>query len=224
MKRAADNARLYAVTAAVFAVGTVAFWLFAPIDKTAVPYRNKLENGCYMLFGSAVIDEPGCFELQEDVVFDGDDDYFLVIRSSDVRIDLKGNMVTGPGQSSTQSGIYIDGGDNIDISNGSLGGFMFGIRGETSAAGETLEGVKLRKLNITNASLVGVKLIADDVSIENIHVETPQGAENRKYDYVLDIDVEALSCSYRGSQQNSSSDHDRNEPLVRLPENCRIAR
>lgn len=53
MNRAAENIRLYAATAASFIIGIGGFLLFAPIDKNAVPYQNKLENGCFMLFGSA---------------------------------------------------------------------------------------------------------------------------------------------------------------------------
>jgi hypothetical protein len=225
MSRAAENIRLYAVTAAIFTVGIGGFFLFAPIDKNAAPYQNKkLENGCFMLFRSAVLDQPGCFELQEDVAFEGDNDYFLLIKSSDVQVELNGRTVTGPGQSSTQSGIYIEGGDNISISNGSIGGFMFGIRGEPSAAGEPLKKVQLKNLNVSNASLIGVKLIADDVTIDNTYVEAPKEVENRKYDYVFDVSVEAKACSYSEGRGARVSGQRLENPLVRLPDHCALNR
>jgi hypothetical protein len=224
MSSAAENIRLYSITTAIFAVGIGAFVLFAPIDKKAVPYQNKLENGCFMLFGTAVLDEPGCFELQEDVAFEGDNDYFLLIKSSDVRVDMNGKMVTGPGQSSTQAGIYIEAGDNISISNGSIGSFMFGIRGEPSAAGEPLKQVQLKNLKVSNASLIGVKLIADEVDIDNTYVEAPKEVENRKYDYVFDVSVEAKTCKYGESKVKTVSMQRPDSPLVRLPDNCVIER
>jgi len=224
MSRAAETIRLYTATAAIFAVGIGAFLLFAPIDKKAVPYQNKLENGCFMLFRSAVLDQPGCFELQEDVAFEGDNDYFLLIKSSDVHVELNGWTVTGPGQSSTQSGIYIEGGDNISISNGSIAGFMFGIRGEPSAAGEPLKKVQLKNLNVSNASLIGVKLIADDVTIDNTYVEAPKEGENRKFDYVFDVSVEAKVCSYSDGKGAGVSGQRLENPLVRLPDQCALNR
>lgn len=224
MSTAAENIRLYAATAAVFAIGIGAFTLFAPIDRNAVPYQNELENGCFMVFRNSVLDRPGCFELQEDVTLDRDNDYFLWIKSSDVKVDLKGKTVTGPGQSSTQSGIYIEGGDNISISNGSIAGFMFGIRGEPSAAGEPLKQIQLKNLKVSNASLIGVKLIADDVNIENTNVEAPKEVENRKYDYVFDVSVEAQTCSYGTGKRRIPTGKPGKEPLVNLPDHCVVER
>lgn len=102
MSRAAETIRLYTATAAIVAVGIGAFFLFAPIDKKAVPYQNKLENGCFMLFRSAVLDQPGCFELQEDFAFGGDSDFFLWTKASDVQVDLNGRAVTEPGCSAAR--------------------------------------------------------------------------------------------------------------------------
>lgn len=222
MSRAAENNRLYAATAAIFTVGVGAFMLFAPIDKEAVPYQNKLENGCFMLFRSAVLDQPGCFELQEDVVFEADNDYFLLIKSSDVKVEMNGRTVTGPGQSSTQSGIYIEGGDKISISNGSIGGFMFGIRGEPSAVGEPLKQIQLKNLEVSNATLIGVKLIAEEVDIDNTHVEAPKEVENRKYDYVFDVSIEAKTCRYVEGKGKRVSLQGPDSALVRLPDTCVI--
>ncbi|MFN7093542.1 MAG: hypothetical protein ACK4P4_23695 [Allorhizobium sp.] len=220
MSRVAENIGLYATTVAVFAIGISAFMLLAPIDRTVIPYQNKLENGCYMLFSKAVLAQPGCFELQEDVAFENNDDYFLLIKSSDVRVDLKGKSVTGPGQSSTQSGIYIEGGDNISISNGSIGGFMFGIRGEPSVAGEPLKYVQLKDLKVTNASLIGVKLIANEVSIDNTDVEAPGDSENRIHDYIFDVSIEAQTCFYNNGKRRKPLGRPADGSRVRLPDHC----
>jgi len=222
MSRAAENKRLYVATGAILAAGIGAFTLLAPIDKRAAPYWNELDNGCFMLFGTAVLDRPGCFELQQDVVLEGDNEYFLYINSSDVQVDLKGKTVTGPGQSSTQSGIYINGGDNIRIANGSISGFLFGIRGEPTATGEPLKYLQLRNLEVSNASLIGITLFADEVYMLGTRVEAPGEVKNRKYDYFLDIRVEAQTCYYQEGRREGASLQPPSNPLVALPDHCVI--
>lgn len=218
MSRTVENIRLYSATAAIFLVGVTGFSLLAPVDKRAEPYQNRLENGCFMLFGTAMLDRPGCFELQEDVTVKDGDDYFLWIKSAGVHVDLKGKTVTGPGQSSRQSGIYIEGGDDISISNGSVAGFMFGIRGEASSSGKTLGQVHIENMRISNSSVIGVKLVADNVTMRNTQVQAPAEASGRQFDYLKDISIEAKSCSYFPAPRSSVGRFA--YYLARSPQNC----
>lgn len=220
MSKAADNARLYAATAAIFAVGTISFMLMAPINKRASPYWHELENGCFMLFATAVLDQPGCFELQEDVVLEGDNEYFLYINSSDVQVDLKGKTVTGPGQSSTQAGIYINGGDNITITNGSVAGFLFGIRGEPTSDGEPVKRLSISNLKVTDASLIGIMLNVNEVFMSGITVIAPQEVQNKRYDYFADVKVNAQTCYYEKDENDLEQLGPLSERFLALQTKC----
>ncbi|EDQ34830.1 hypothetical protein HPDFL43_01495 [Hoeflea phototrophica DFL-43] len=224
MSRAADNTRLYAATVAIFAVGVISFLLMAPINKRASPYWHELDNGCFMLFATAVLDQPGCFELQEDVVLEGDNDYFLYINSSDVQVNLKGKAVTGPGQSSTQSGIYINGGDNIKIANGSIAGFLFGIRGEPTSDGEPIRRLMLSNLKVSDASLIGITLDVNEVSMSGITVIAPQEVQNKKYDYFVDIRVNAQTCYYEQDWHEAESLKPPRTQILALQADCELSK
>jgi len=193
-------------------------------NKVDHPYKFPLVNGCYQVFDSAYLNKPGCYVLQNDVFVETDNQYFAWISSDNVRLDLNGKNVTGPGALSMHSGIYIEAGNNIMISNGSIGSFRYGIRGEPSAAGEPLKYIHLKNLKVSNASLVGIKLVADEVHIESTKVQAPQDVDNRENDYVNDIKVEAETCYYDSGDRDSTSIQPMGNPLVSLPENCLIAK
>lgn len=250
MSKYPENLVLYATTGVIFAVGFGTYSALAPIadmlesantglssidrslatiamsispvDKNRSPYRNRLKDGCYQVFGPAVLDQPGCYTVQEDITFEKDTDYLVYIKASDVTVDLNGKTVTGTGQSSVQSGIYIESGDNIKIRNGTVKDFMFGIRGEEGIDGEPLESVIVENVRVANASLIGIKVVSSKVSLRGTSVTSSDSPEPKQYQYLFDYLIEADECHIRPGGAASLQGTMAPGPRVMLPADCVI--
>ncbi len=185
------------------------------------PYKAIQVNGCYQIFDRAYLDRPGCYVLQNDVLVANGSEGFLFIHSENVDLDLNGKTVVGTAESSTQAGIYVGGGDGIVIRNGTIRGFMFGIRGEAGEDGSRLENIAIKNVNVAGASTIGIKLDAADVSLIDVGVESRKEAIDSKRQYLFDISVDAVRCLY--SQTAARVDHktDDDPSLIRLPADCR---
>lgn len=200
----------------------------APVNKMASPYANKLKDGCYQIFGSAVLDRPGCYILQEDIKIEKRNGFFLYIKSSDVAVDLNGKTVTGPGQFSLHSGVFIKGGENIIIKNGTIKDFMFGIRADDGVDkkridDEPLKSVYIENVDVVNASIFGIILKVEEVFLrENSVFRVLSEQEDIKYDYIYDIYVESKYCYYKAANKIEKKESEKKIPLIVLPKNCNI--
>ncbi|SOE17800.1 hypothetical protein SAMN05877838_2704 [Hoeflea halophila] len=250
MSKYPENLVLYATTGIIFAVGVGTYSALAPIadllesadtglssidrslatiamaispvDKNRSPYQNRLKDGCYQVFGPAILDRPGCYTVQEDITFEKDTEYLVYIKASDVTVDLNGKTVSGTGQSSVQSGIYIESGDNVKIKNGTVKGFMFGIRGEEGIDGEPLGSVIVENVRVADASLIGIKVVSSKVSLRGTVVTSSDGPEPKKYDYLFDYLIEADECHLKPAGNAPLLDAATPDPRVRLPADCVI--
>jgi hypothetical protein len=75
-----------------------------------------------------IISTPGSYYLTEDVTASGT---AITVDVNDVTIDLAGFALVGPG-SGTNYGIYMSGRSNVEIRNGTVRDFYYGIREDSS--------------------------------------------------------------------------------------------
>lgn len=80
-----------------------------------------------------IIKSPGCFRLTEDYSTQEPNQWAIHIEARDVLIDLDGHTITGPGATSTASGIYAVESPGLRIRGGTISGFLFGARVENSS-------------------------------------------------------------------------------------------
>lgn len=140
------------------------------------PYKAVQLNGCFQIFDRAYLDRPGCYVLRNDVFVENGSEGFLSIFSDNVDLDLNGKTVAGAGAISTQAGIDVGSGDGIIIRNGTIKDFMFGIRRETGPTGDRLEKIAIKNIDIANASIIGIKLDAVDVSLIDVRATSQKDA------------------------------------------------
>ncbi|PCI02473.1 MAG: hypothetical protein COB78_13230 [Hyphomicrobiales bacterium] len=184
-------------------------------------YKLPLIDGCYQILKSAYIDKPGCYTVQEDLFLEKSNDYLAWIKSDNVSINLNGKTVMGPGENSIQSGVYIEGGNDIAISNGIIDGFMFGIRGAADAQGNPLKAVSVANVTISNSSLIGIQLAADKVRILDSKIVRLEH-KTSKHNYVLDIQLTSPECYYSGVVVYEKMGSNVIDPLIILPTDCKV--
>lgn len=78
------------------------------------------------IYGPTVIRQPGIYVLARDLVVS--EGHGIIVRASDVVIDLNGHTIYGPNSRSTRSiGIYVENQSRVTIRNGTITGFLYGI-------------------------------------------------------------------------------------------------
>lgn len=221
MSKTAKNIELYFATFLILTIGVVGFWVFAPHDKRGDPYWNRLANGCFMLYGAAILDRPGCFELHKDLVLGRPNDYFLYIKSSNVSVDLKGFTIDGPGRDSISAAILVEAGDNVRIQNGRISQFMYGIRVEPGVAKPSPGAIYIKDIEVIDASVIGIKLQSDQAFLRGISVSRSQNeGEIEKFKYLYDILVSSANCDYKAAKPSTDQVVTKQTPTTALPDSC----
>lgn len=134
------------------------------------------------------ITEPNSYYLVEDIQFADTSNHAITIECDDVTIDLMGYTLKGP-DSGVRSGIYMNGCSNVEIRNGTVRDFYYGIHEDSDT------GTQHRIINIRAISnlLFGIllsshgNLVKDCTATENVasgiqagHASTVTG--NTAYD------------------------------------------
>lgn len=114
------------------------------------------------------ITEPNSYYLVEDVSFTDKLNHAITIECNDVTIDLSGFSVTGPG-SGTSSGIYMNSRRNVEIRNGTIRDFEYGIH-EEGQSGKNHRVIDVRAISnsVSGIYLVGIgHLVKDCTASDN---------------------------------------------------------
>jgi parallel beta-helix repeat protein len=116
------------------------------------------------------IAQRGSYYLTQDINFTDTAHHAITVGCNDVTIDLKGYTITGP-NSTSYSGIYLDGCKNVEICNGTVRDFYSGIL-DPSNYGEGYRIINIRVVSNTNNGIqlfaIG-SLVKDCTSLENGH-------------------------------------------------------
>ncbi len=117
------------------------------------------------------INSPGCYRLSEDASYSDKNGTAIIVRSNRVRIDLGGFHIKGPAQSSYSVGIAVSGGHDISIQNGSVDGFLFGIRAESDGEAGPANRLLIKNLNLDDNALGAIMAGGREIHLENVVVK-----------------------------------------------------
>ena len=127
----------------------------------------RIRYNCGIISAPTLIDRTGCYELTKDVIVYDPNAEGIHIRAARVKLNLNGFSVKGPGESSLQAGIYVEGGKSVEIRNGRVEGFNIGIRGEDDRDGSVTESLLIEDIVVEDVVYFGLKLDAQDIEIKN---------------------------------------------------------
>jgi parallel beta-helix repeat protein len=114
------------------------------------------------------ITQRGSYYLTQDVNFTDTAHHAITVGCNDVTIDLKGYSITGP-NSTSYSGIYMDGHTNVEVRNGTVRDFHNGIS-EDSFNGRGHRVINIRAVSNTIGGIYLVSrgdLVKDCTAVEN---------------------------------------------------------
>lgn len=223
MRRLEGNPRLYVWTLGILLAGTLVYSNLYRVSRMAMFAGTFIERlGCFPIYDSALLTMSGCYIVQNDISVKGRNSYALYVKAPDVSIDLNGKVLSGPSARSMQAGIYIEGGEDVSISNGFIQGFMFGLRGEPDRFGDSLKSVTLDKIRIADTQLIGFKFVADAVKVTDTRVITADPTLHTDGRGLFGAIVEAPKCELHGVQFRTHPSVGNEQPPSVLPQSCEI--
>lgn len=149
------------------------------------------------------IKSPGTYCLTKD--FETDETP-IVIKSNNVRIDLAGHRLQGPGTPDSKAiGVAWDSQSDISVSNGTIAGFFYGIRGRAphekislgpeSAASD----INVHNLVLLDNSFRGILVDAARVMIKGNLIQNTGGTTIYDDAYSMGIEVIGPGCLVQGN-------------------------
>ena len=163
--------------------------------STLVSPAAKEKPECSPITAPVVISASGCYILQSNFVATAAGDSAIIIDGVDAEIDLAGYGLKAAASSSAV-GIQAINSGSIRISNGSIEGFLFGIRIETD---RDLSSVEISEVDISGGAR-GLFVQADEVRIHNTYVHDVKGYEKWPQAHSIGIEVNADRCKLRDNR------------------------
>lgn len=106
-----------------------------PASSTATTAYTISESGSYYLAGDRLCTSTG-----------------IIVSADNVTIDLMGYSLIGPGNTSSNYGVFMNANHNVEIKNGTVRSFQYGIyEGDTSGTGH-----RVIDIRVTGNSLCGI--------------------------------------------------------------------
>lgn len=140
----------------------------AALAWTSPRYEAATKADCPSAPLPVIISWSGCFRVMEDYATTEAGQWAIHIEAPDVILDLDGHSITGPGDISTASGIYAENSPGLRIRNGSIRGFLFGIRVENQAGSVEVSGAALSG-SARAAVLHGDLVVATGNTFSEVH-------------------------------------------------------
>ena len=145
---------------------------------------------CTPLSAPTVISAPGNYCLGATVTV-GSGVVPFTINSPNVSFDLKGYSIAGPG-SGTGVGIYVPSGKyNVKIYNGSISGFMYGIRAINA------NGVSLTGIDASYNTFRGVAITGSNARVEHSRIDFLNGHVPYADSYTMAVEILGPNCIVR---------------------------
>lgn len=150
-----------------------------------------------------IIKNPGCYILEQDVFIKEPGQNAISIQTNDVKLDLNYHMINGPHLlKGWGNGIYANKVNNINIKNGTISGFLYGVKIEGGDSGENSNSISINDMIITNNYFRGILVEAQDARISNNYVLNTGGTEFFENPFPMAIEVKGTSCIIKNNKIN----------------------
>lgn len=142
--------------------------------------------------------KPGCYKLQQDLHVATPGDNAITVAADNVRIDLAGRRIVGPGDpKGSGNGVYANAVSNLEITNGSIKGFLYGVRIDGGSRGDASANIKARKLIARDNFFRGISIEAGNAEISGNKVVNTGRTTLFADAYAAAIEVKGRHCKVK---------------------------
>lgn len=140
------------------------------------------------------IESAGCYQLTGDLVMHDPAGTGVLIRSNNVRLDLGGHRIKGPSISHGSGvGVAAQGVRDVVVENGTIGGFLYGLRVE-GRKGRVTERFTVRKIVLTNNTFRGAAIAGTETLVENVVAEGTGGTLFFPDSFAVGLELAGRDC------------------------------
>lgn len=141
------------------------------------------------------IDRPGCFRLSADLALQDLSGNAITVAADGVELDLNRKTLGGPMDArGSGAGIYANGVKRLRISNGTVKGFLYGIRIDGGSSGELASDVVITKVAASNYYFRGILVQAANASIEDNEIHATGGTLMFPDAFAIGVEVAGNRC------------------------------
>lgn len=141
------------------------------------------------------ISEPGCYKLAKDVLLPARNSVGISIDANRVSLDLDMHHIDGPKQPATASiGVSVLGGRDIIIQNGTISGFLYGVRVEGGSGLRKTERFELNSVMLTDNFFRGAAINGMSSIVRNVTVQRTGGTTLFPSAYATGIELIGRDC------------------------------
>jgi len=158
---------------------------------------NAQVNTSCKIISSApyVINETGCYRISVDISVEDESTNAITINVDDVYLDLNGKHIRGPQTLLVSSaGIYAQGVKKLTITNGSIAGFLYGIRVDRGSEASPSKKIIVSRVRAFQNSFRGISLNAEYVKIFENEVTQTGGSRLFPDSFSIGIEIDGSNC------------------------------
>ena len=146
------------------------------------------------------IESPGCFRLSSDLDFADPAGYAITLQANDIILDLAGHRISAQANAITTSvGIYAQGRKRLQISNGTLENFFYGVRADRGEGPAMSSDIVVQNLTIMNSTFRGIMINGPRAKIVNNSVFNTGGTTLYQDAFAIGIEVFGPNCDIAGN-------------------------
>ncbi len=141
------------------------------------------------------INESGCYRLSVDISVEDESTNAITIFADNVYLDLNGKQIRGPQtQLVSSAGIYAQGVQKLTVTNGSVTGFLYGIRVDRGLVASPAKQVVVSRIRAFKNSFRGISLNAERAKIIGNEVTQIGGSRIFHDSFAIGIEVDGSNC------------------------------
>lgn len=143
----------------------------------------------------------GCYEMLRDLAIEKLGESGIVIAASNVTLNLNGHRLSGPfNLMGSGAGVAVEGQRNVSVENGSIAGFLYGVRAGSAPGQPGSDRFRLRNMAILDNGFRGVTVRGANAVVENVTVERTGGTHLFPDASAIGIDIAGPDCSVRDNR------------------------
>jgi len=174
--------------------------LLAPavVSASMLDKRPDGHAACRTVSPPATIGDSGCYSVTKDFSTDDPGQFALVVTADRVTLDLGGHRLAGAGAASVVAGIHVLGSQRLTLRNGTISGFLFGLRAEPYN-GRRIDTVLVENLVVKAGTARGLAVTARDVTIRDSRITNLSGFAGWPASHAMGIELNAEHCLIQGN-------------------------
>lgn len=152
-------------------------------------------NCTFIEIAPYTIERPGCYKVQKDLVLSSLAANGILIKSNHVQLDLNKHIILGPlSANGSGAGVYANAVDDVVIMNGTVRGFLYGIRIDGGSLGDDSRNTVITNISVEDNFFRGIAIEAENAVISDNKILNTGRTTLFPDAFAVALEVKGKSC------------------------------